>query len=344
MHLHRKWEWLCGVLALGPALVPAITTLYLSPSGSDSNTGASATRALKTLGGVLARVKAAKPSDAVDVIVASGTFVGQSVVWTYFTGQPITFAAAADATTKPVFDGEGASNLTWFTMGDSADVATPTNLRFVGLKVTNYWLGLDLGRDKAPGNSHNEVRNMLFERVGGLYAREQPSTNPNPKGYAALRLRRSSNNTITGNRFHGVKNPGSGAGSGADAEDLTSYIHAIYLAHGARGNVVADNEFNQVTGDAVRTRDGSDDNLIQGNRFVVAGKYSAYSDWIDDAAGDKECPSRGNVFKDNVVGDGYFGPFKPGFVTHTYGPDDRCSDGVPLPLPPRIVETGTVMQ
>ncbi|KAI0448863.1 pectin lyase fold/virulence factor [Xylaria acuta] len=337
MHLRGKWATLCGVLALGPALVPA-TTLYMSPSGSDSNTGVSATNALKTLKGVLTKVTTTKPADAVNIVVAEGTFVSQSVIWTYFNGQPITFAPPAGASTKPVFDGESAG-LTWFTMGDSANAAVPTNLHFIGLTVTNYWLGLDLGRDKAPGNSHNEVRDMLFERVGAFYTRGLP----NPKGYAALRLRQSSNNTIVDNRFHGVKNSNAADsdGDGVD-EDLTGYIHAIYAAHNSRGNVIADNEFNQVTGDAVRTRDGSDDNLIERNRFITAGKYSAYSDWIADT-GD-ECPSHGNRFKDNTVGDGYFGPYKAGFVTHVYGPDDRCSDGDGGTLPARIVETGTVIQ
>ncbi|KAI1424985.1 pectin lyase fold/virulence factor [Xylaria sp. FL1777] len=337
MHLRRKGATMCGILAMCPPLVSA-TTLYMSPSGSDNNSGASATNALKTLKGVLAKVTATKPADAVDIVVAEGTFASQSVTWTYFNGQPITFAPATGAATKPVFDGEG-SGLTWFTMGDSADATVPTNLHFIGLAVTNYWLGLDLGRDKAPGNSFNSVRDMLFERVGALYTHGLP----NPKGYAALRLRQSSNNTIAGNRFHGVKNSDAADSDGDGVkEDLTGYIHAIYAAHNARGNIITDNEFNQVTGDAVRTRDGSDDNLIEGNRFITAGKYSAYSDWIADT-GD-ECPSRGNRFKDNTVADGYFGPFKTGFVTHVYGPDDRCSDGNGGLLPPRIVETGTVLQ
>lgn len=333
MHFGREWTTiLCSLLALAPALVPA-TTLYMSPSGSDSNTGASATKPLKTLKGVLSKVTAAKPTDAVNIVVAEGTFLSQSVIWTYFNGQPITFAPPAGATTKPIFDGEG-TGLTWFTMSDSA---LPTNLHFIGLKVTNYWLGLDLGRDKAPGNSQNEVRGMLFERIGGFYTRGLP----NPKGYAALRLRQSSNNTITQNRFHGVKNSDAADSDGDGVnEDLTAYIHAIYLAHHSRSNVISDNDFKQVTGDAVRTRDGSDDNLIEGNSFVTAGKYSAYSDWIAET-GD-ECPSRGNRFRDNVVGEGYFGPFKAGYVTHVYGPDDRCSDGSGT-LPARIIETGTVM-
>ncbi|KAF2965401.1 hypothetical protein GQX73_g8177 [Xylaria multiplex] len=310
----------------------------MSPSGSDSNTGANAADAVKTLKGVLAKVTTAKPADSVNIVVAEGTFVNQSVVWTYFNGQPITFAPPAGATSKPIFDGEG-TGLTWFTMGDSADSTVPTNMHFIGLTVTNYWLGLDLGRDKAPGNSHNEVRDMLFERVGAFYTHGLP----NPKGYAALRLRQSSNNTITSNRFHGVKNSNAADSNGdGENEDLTGYIHAIYAAHNARGNVISNNEFNQVTGDAVRTRDGSDDNLIDGNRFIAAGKYSAYSDWIADT-GD-ECPSRGNRFKDNKVGDGYFGPFKVGFVTHVYGPDDRCGDGDGGTSPARIIETGTVMQ
>jgi len=329
------------MLGLGPALlvqVRATTTFYMSPSGSDSNSGTGATAALKTLKGIHTKVTAVKPTDAVNIVVAEGTYTGQSVIWTYFNGQPITFAPPLGSTTKtkPVFDGEG-TGLTWFTMGDSE---VPTNLHFINLAVTNYWLGLDLGRDKEPGNSHNEVRGMLFERVGAFYTHNLPSA----KGYAALRLRRSSNNTITGNRFHGVKNsataPPDTDGDGAGDEDLTAYIHAIYLAHNSRGSAISDNEFNQVTGDAVRTRDGSDDNLIEGNRFVTAGKYSAYSDWIADTG--TECPSHNNRFKDNAVGEGYFGPFKTGYVTHVYGPDGRCSNGGTLP--PRIIESGTVME
>ncbi|KAI0972400.1 pectin lyase fold/virulence factor [Xylaria arbuscula] len=335
MHLHRGFTTLCSVLALGPALVPA-TTLYLSPSGSDSNTGASATTALKTLKGALTKVTTAKPTDAVNIVVAEGTYLNQSVVWTYFNGEAITFAPPAGAATKPIFDGEG-TGLTWFTMADSADAKKSTNLHFIGLTVTNYWLDLDLGRDKAPGNSFNEVRGMLFERVGAFYTHGLP----NAKGYAALRLRQSSNNTITGNRFHGVKNSNAADSDGdGKNEDLTGYIHAIYVAHNSRSNVISNNEFNQVTGDAVRTRDGSDDNLIQGNRFITAGKYSAYSDWIADT-GD-ECPSHNNRFTNNTVGDGYFGPFDDGYVTHVYGPDDRCSTGGTLP--PRIIESGTVLQ
>ncbi|KAI1270550.1 pectin lyase fold/virulence factor [Xylariaceae sp. FL1019] len=335
MQLRRRWAALCSLLLLAPALVPA-TTLYMSPSGSDSNTGASTTAALKTLKGVLTKVKAAKPTDAVNIVIAEGTYTSQSVIWTYFNGEAISFRPTAGATTKPVFDGEG-SGLTWFTMEDSASASVPTNLHFIGLNVTNYWLGLDLGRDKAPGNSFNEVRNMLFERVGASYTHNLP----NAKGYAALRLRQSSNNTIVNNRFHGVKNSNAADSDGDGVnEDLTAYIHAIYLAHNSRSNNITNNEFNQVTGDAVRTRDGSDSNLIVGNRFVTAGKYSAYSDWIDDEGA--ECPSHNNIFKDNTVGDGYFGAFEDGYITHTYGPDDRCSTGGTLP--PRITESGTILQ
>jgi hypothetical protein len=333
--MQSRWKMagLCGLLAVAPVLAQA-TTLYLSPSGSDSNTGATSATALKTLKGVLARVKADAPPDAVNIVVAEGTYVGQSVIWTYFNGQAITFAPPAGATTKPVFDGGGA-DLSWFTMEDSTDAAVPTNLHFIGLTVANYWLGLDLGRDKAAGNSGNEVRDMLFERIGGYY-----SSGP-PMGYAALRLRNSSGNTITGNSFHGVKNSdiADSDGDGVN-EDLTGYIHAIYAAHNAHDNIISDNYFSQVSGDAVRTRNGSDNNLIEGNRFVAAGKYSAYSDWIAET-GD-ECPSQNNRFKDNTVGDGYFGPFEDGYVTHAYGPDDRCS-GTGTP-PVRIIETGTIME
>ncbi|KAI1814266.1 pectin lyase fold/virulence factor [Poronia punctata] len=313
-----------AVLILAGLISPVITTtttLYMSPSGSDSNSGSSVSAALKTLKGVQARLVATKPTDAIDVVIAEGTYLSQSVIWTYFTGQPITFSPPASGSTKPVFDGQG-EGLTWFTMSDSSVV---TNLRFVGLAVTNYWLALDLGRDKEQGNSGNVVRDMLFERIGAMYTHNLPD----PKGYAALRMRRSRNNTVTGNRFHGVKN----------GEEFTGYIHAIYLAHESTFNEISGNEFNQVTGDAVRTRDGSGDNLIRGNMFIKAGKYSAYSDWIDDEG--EECPSRGNRFVDNTVGEGYFGGFEMGFVTHVYGPDGRCADQGDERE--RILESGTVL-
>ncbi|KAH9894722.1 ketoacyl-synt-domain-containing protein [Xylariomycetidae sp. FL2044] len=335
MRLGSRLARLCSVLilALEPFLV-STTTLHMSPSGSDSNDGSSISKALKTLQGVLKRIQSIGPDDAADIVIAEGIYLSQSVTWTYFNGQPITFTSPEGAATKPTFDGEG-TGLTWFTMQDGTGTTECTNLHFVGLAVTNYWLGLDLGRDKTPGNCLNEVRSMLFERVGAFYTHGLP----NPKGYAALRLRQSSNNTITGNRFHGVKNSAAADSDGDGVnEDLTAYIHAIYMAHHSRGNIVSNNEFNQVTGDAVRTRDGSDDNLIEGNRFITAGKYSAYSDWIDDEG--NECPSHDNQFLDNTVGAGYFGPFEEGFVTHTWGPDDRCSSGGTLP--PRIIEIGTI--
>ncbi|KAI0394898.1 pectin lyase fold/virulence factor [Xylariaceae sp. FL0594] len=313
------------------------TTFYMSPAGNDSASGTSASTALKTLKGVHAKVAASKPRDAINVVIAEGTYTGQSVSWSYFNGQAITFSPPSSSSSKPIFDGQG-TGLTWFTVYDSP---TMTNLRFVNLTVTNYWLGLDLGKGGQGQNKNggNEVRGMLFERVGAFYTHNLPD----PKGYAALRLRGSSNNTIVGNRFHGVKNPSSAPADSQNVTDFTGYIHAIYLAHGSRANLIRGNEFNQVTGDAVRTRDGSGENVIEGNRFVAAGKYSAYSDWIDDEEGDEECPSWNNRFTDNVVGQGYFGPFKDGYVTHVYGPDDRCSPTPGSVPPPRIIESGTVM-
>ncbi|KAJ3571931.1 hypothetical protein NPX13_g5218 [Xylaria arbuscula] len=312
--MRRKWATLASVLALAPALVPA-TTLYMSPSGNDKNDvkGRHASGCGGHRGG---RGHLPQPDGGLDILHRGAHHL----------------LAARGAKTKPIFDGES-TGLTWFTMNDSPDADTPTNLHFIGLKVTNYWLGLDLGRNKAPGNSENEVRNMLFERVGASYTQNLP----NAKGYAALRMQLSSNNNITGNRFHGVKNSGSADSDGDGVnEDLTGYIHAIYAAHNSSNNVISGNEFNQVTGDAVRTRDGSNNNLIEGNTFIAAGKYSPYSDWIADT-GD-ECPSYGNRFVDNTVGDGYFGAFKDGYITHTYGPDDRCGT-----IPTRITEEGTIL-
>jgi hypothetical protein len=118
-------------------------TLYLSPSGSDSNNGLSAASPLLTTVAALAAVKAAVPQPTGNVLVyiASGTYVGQSVIWNYNGAATTTFTAAPGAITPPVFDGQ--SGGTAFLIKGWAN--QPSRITFNGLVITNYWMALDFG-------------------------------------------------------------------------------------------------------------------------------------------------------------------------------------------------------
>ncbi|KOB04201.1 hypothetical protein AE923_22085, partial [Xanthomonas arboricola] len=195
-----------------------------------------------------------------------------------------------------------------------------TRLTFTGLKVSNYWMAMDLGSSKrsADGNSGNIIRNMTFERIGGVHG----SSSEAAYSFAAIRLQNSRDNRIERNRFVSIENDTRTSG----------FVHAIYLARHSSGNRIKGNTFTDVNGDAVRTRDASDNTYVASNRFVRAGKYAAFSDWIKP---DGECPSQGGQFVDNTVGAGYYGDIA---ATRTSGADDACG----ALKQARIEERGTV--
>lgn len=309
--------WLLLLAAVLPAAAHAQTyRLYLAPDGNDAAAGTSATTALRSLAAAQQRLLEQRPSGAVDVVIAAGTYLRQSVQWTFTNGAPIRFIAASDAAAPPWFDGRGGA--TWFTLKGGGDAAT--RLTFTGLKVSNYWMAMDLGSSKrsADGNSGNIIRNMTFERIGGIHG----SSSEAAYSFAAIRLQNSRDNRIERNRFVSIENDTRTSG----------FVHAIYLARHSSGNRIEGNTFTDVNGDAVRTRDASDNTYVAANRFVRAGKYAAFSDWIKP---DGECPSQGGQFVDNTVGTGYYGTIA---ATRTSGADDACG----ALKQARIEERGTV--
>jgi len=310
-------RWWVLVLLMAASVVHAQTfRLYLAPDGDDAAAGTSAATALKTLSAAQQRLLAQPPPAAVEIVVAPGTYLGQSVRWTFRNGAPLRIVAASGAGAMPHFDGRGGG--TWFTLRGGGNQRT--QLQFVGLEVSDYWMAMDLGSSNAAadGNAGNEIRGMRFTRIGGIHGQGDPAYS-----YAAIRLQNSRDNVIADNQFSAIEN----------SKETSGYIHALYLARHSTGNTVEGNSFTDVNGDVVRTRDASDDTQVRGNHFVRAGKYAAFSDWFDPEQG--ECPSQGGRFVDNTVGAGYYGAIP---ATATTGADDACGAlGTP-----RIVESGTV--
>ncbi|MFC3657888.1 right-handed parallel beta-helix repeat-containing protein [Xanthomonas hyacinthi] len=314
----RRWWGLALLLATAGAVHAQTFHLYLAPDGDDAAAGTSAATALQTLAAAQQRLQAQAPTTEVEIVVAAGTYLGQSVRWTFRNGAPLRIAAAAGAATMPHFDGRGGG--TWFTLRGGGNQRT--QLQVVGLEVSDYWMAMDLGSSNAAadGNAGNAIRGMRFSRIGGIHGQGDPAYS-----YAAIRLQNSRDNAIADNQFSAIEN----------STETSGYIHALYLARHSSGNTVEGNSFTDVNGDAVRTRDASDDTELRGNHFVRAGKYAAFSDWFDPEQG--ECPSQGGRFIDNTVGAGYYGAIP---ATATTGADDACG----ALATPRIVESGTMRE
>ncbi|WP_363798990.1 right-handed parallel beta-helix repeat-containing protein [Lysobacter firmicutimachus] len=309
-------------LLCGPP-AQAVFRLYLAADGDDARDGRSAATAIRTLARANRLLQAHAPREDIEIRIAPGTYRGQQVLWTYLNGHRISFLPTPGAGARPVFDGGGSAG-TWFELRSAAGAS---KLQFRYLTVTNYWLGIDLVGDRndlAGGwNGYNEVRNLRFVRIGGRYG-----AGPAPYSYAAVRLINSRYNGLYDNHFESIENPG----------EYSGYLHAIYLAHGASANRIERNRFVAVNGDAIRTRDGADANRMADNVFDRAGKRAAYSDWycIERCTLPRpECPSAGNVFRDNRVGDGYYGAVSS---TLLFGADDACG----ALAEPRLIESGTV--
>lgn len=282
-----------------------VLTLYLAPDGDDTNDGLSPDSAILTLERAQEVLVAARPDRDVEVRVASGTYYNQRVRW-HFTmpENTIKFTREEGARERPVFDGcpgEGAlpqdcRGGTWFIL--EADRGERTNIHFNYLQVMRYGTAISFegNRDaEHRSNGGNRVNGSYFREIGNVFNTDLPPST------AAIRLVNSDNNEFFNNHFVNIENVDRGA----------RLIHALYVAHGSSNNTIARNRFLNVSGDAIRLRDASNDNTITRNRIVRAGRVG-FSDWYCDHEArsdctkrEPECPSWGNVFRDNVLGGTY---------------------------------------
>ncbi|MEV6814163.1 right-handed parallel beta-helix repeat-containing protein [Micromonospora sp. NPDC051296] len=109
-------------------------------------------------------------------------------------------------------------------------------------------------------------------------------------GYAAVHVKNSSGIVIRKNVFANLRNGG--------------MMHGVYLVK-TSGSSITGNKFSSITGDPVRIRDGSKNNVVSGNTFTKTGQYAMFSEWgrLDKS----EACGSGNIFKNNKYGAGYSG-------------------------------------
>jgi len=333
-----------------PARTATVCILYLSPTGSDANSGTSVTSPLKTLAGAQARIQQLRPQVDVEIRIKQGTYVAPQLTWnTYVQGHTISFMpvdyqpgdSASDIAGRPIFHGDGTSGRWLLAKSPTGTWIGGTNLRFYYLQVEHYDIG-GLGLGGSIGASHvclpsgichilhfptgtavnnNTVYGMNFFNIGTRYV-----SGLTDFGTEAILVQNSSGNLIRNNHFMNLVNDGH-----------LGEIHGLYVAHYSNHNTIVANDFRSISGDPVRIRNYSNDNVAEDNTFDHTGRSAFYSDWFcDDAClqahpdHSAECGSHGNIFRNNDTG-GKIG-FKGSRISlFQYFPPEE--DGVgPLPF------------
>ncbi|MFE7127035.1 right-handed parallel beta-helix repeat-containing protein [Streptomyces sp. NPDC057617] len=285
-----------GTLTAVPAGAAAGTvtagtvTVYVDPSAPAGGNGLRRTNAVRTFGEAEKLLRSTRAVDAT-ILTPGGTYYpDKEIKWTYDPpGGRFTFAAVP-GTGEVVMDGSRAKAGYYMTISSPNSSFTVS-----GKTIKNYTNGgIRVRGMKGPGRV--TIKNNLFQHLGN-------KSNPGGPGYGAVHVTDSARLTITGNRFYNLENT-EGPGE----------IHGVYLATRTSSTVIRGNRFGYITGDPVRTRNGSNNNTVDGNKFWRSGSYAVFSDWRPQ---DKEVCGKGNVFKNNQVGRvTYFGKK---FGSDTYG-------------------------
>jgi hypothetical protein len=279
--------------------------VYLDPFvGHDSNSGTNDSPLL-TLQAAQRVIKSAAPSVAVEVRIKPGTYYQQIVDWDYFQATNTTTFTRwpPDSLERPVFDGcppQSAGTCpggTFFSL--NVHSGTKTNLVFNYLDVRNYTMAISFNgsrSDASKSNGSNIIYGCYFRSIGNHINAALPPA------YAAVRLINSDDNHITNNHFINIEN-------------LTypRSIHAIYISGMSDRNKVLRNNFDTSSGDPIRLRDYSNDNVISDNQFTKTGTAGGYTDWYCDKSNQDndctkktaECPSWNNQFQNNKLDGDY---------------------------------------
>jgi parallel beta-helix repeat protein len=265
--------------------------IYVNPTGNDARKGSSEVDAVATIQRAMKLAEAVpQGTERVKIFLLPGVYLAQRFETAGHPDQvPMLITSGGGG--RAVFDGNG-DGVTWMILrpgrGHSA------NITIDGVDVRNYVNAINVTGDRdnsARWAGGLEIRNNKFSHIGNI-ARigAKPST-------AVIRLVNADHNVIAGNEFTHFR-----------YNKSCALLHAIYVAHDSTDNLIEGNLFSDACGDAIRFRDGSDNNVVRNNSFIDAWARNPVSDWFcnKDRRGDctkvtKECPSLNNLIEGNKV-------------------------------------------
>ncbi|MDD6176088.1 MAG: right-handed parallel beta-helix repeat-containing protein [Firmicutes bacterium] len=294
-----------GEPGIMPLSDPAVLDLYLSPDGSDSADGLSASTALKSVAGANALLNSSPFDGNVVIHIAEGTYqLTANTSWTYAApGRTISFEGAGED--KTFFTGQTGLDITFLTVNSCGS----TSFSFQNFTVSNVRNGIIM-RVSNDGSAVTQegvsgyFSNLTFSCLGGYYTR-----NITP-GVAAIQLLGSSNNVIENCSFIKIR------------DYMGLNIHGLYISTFSCNNTVRSCLFEDVQPDPVRFRRGSSDNLVEDCTFKNSGTYAYCSEWEAGPAEPEVCSNV--VFRNNEMFGGYAGAPIPAIMIFNPGTDQAA--------------------
>lgn len=307
-----------------PVLEAEAFVVHVSPTGVDTADGSSPEAALLTLQAAHDLLQVIDPPGPVHVEIAPGQYHLQQVVWNWLPvdgGLSIRWAVPGE---RPIFDGcgpdddpcPGGAFLTFELPGGAL-----TGVEVEGLQIERYQRGVYFLNDREDPEAFsggNRVADCVFSEIGNAYNLAVGNA------FGAVTFVNSRENVVEDNDFERLLN-----------FHEFNLLHAVYLAHHSDDNIIRGNTFDVVSGDAVRVRDSSDRNVVEGNLYIKAG-YRALSEWYcsrdlgrECTKTAPECPSYGNL----LIGNAFDGNWPAcGEHEYLYADQDDIETGCP-PLP-----------
>lgn len=167
------------------------------------------------------------------------------------------------------------------------------SLTITGMEVVSYQSAVSIN-----GNRNNldawiggvKLQKNRFSRIGSFLVGQKPAT-------AAIRLVNARSVLIESNEFRSIRNITNCGG-----------MHSVYMAHNSIDNRVVRNYFADGCGETIKVRDGSNNNIVELNRFALQeGSALMLDSYCDSSTGaectktEPECPSWNNVFRENTI-------------------------------------------
>jgi len=311
------------IMAGQAAIASGVVSIFMSPNGSDENSGADSAIPVKTLLRVKTLTAKALAAGAteINVNIAPGTYKGQSIIWDLAAPNAnIKITGVSSNDERPIFDGASASGNFWLTLPPpkQGSRAIETNLTISNIVVRNYCEGISFGNYRSKTQiANNNLSNIWFDQIGTKY--ESKTVQNRGLCVAAVRLQRAENTTLTQLKFTNIENLPQSKTEANRYGPLA--LHAIYIADRSSNVDISKSEFSRFTGSPIRIRNRSDNVVISQSRFREplyvknsatqrAYVLSAVSQWNcttqNKACAKKkdECPSRNLKMNDLDIGDG----------------------------------------
>lgn len=265
--------------------------IFLSPVGSDANSGLSTGLPVKTLTRALAIANAQRANQDCPITVnfLDGTYFGQQVSWTSSSERYETvFRPRSGITGSVILDGRTDALKTFgtktyllnFRLPSTETAGRPTNIIVKNLHVRYYFEAMTFsGLDRNEPNpvtidnqtkaiSKNSVIDSKFEKIGNRWAISLKSDGTPNEATAGIRLVNSHSNRFINNEFIDINNSDYAGSSQPATPTKGSALHAFYVAHNSSNNLFEGNSFvNHLSGSVIKVRDASNDNRILRNRF-----------------------------------------------------------------------------